>query len=294
MTIETRPQAGTPTIGIDVGGTFTDFVLHLPDGRMLFHKQPSTPRDPSEAVQKGLESLFDREPALRGAPMRLVHGTTIALNAVLQRKVARIALVVSAGTRDVLEIARIRLPTPFNIRSEKERSIVPRELVFEVGARIAADGRVSARPDDAELDALCEKLTKARIAAVAVMLLNSYIAPGPEAELAARIGVRLPGILVTQSAEIWPEVREYERAIVSCLNAQVHPLMQHYLDRLDERVGQRRRCRHDPVDVVGGRDAEHPQRARPADRYDVVRARLRCDRGRSNLPSIWHRSCDQF
>ena len=70
--IEKTPAAGTPTIGIDVGGTFTDFVLHLPDGRMLFHKQPSTPRDPSEAVQKGLESLFDREPALRGALPQMV------------------------------------------------------------------------------------------------------------------------------------------------------------------------------------------------------------------------------
>jgi N-methylhydantoinase A len=225
-----------PTIGIDVGGTFTDFVLQLPDGRMLLHKQPSTPHDPSEALQAGLEAVLAKEPGLKGGAMRIVHGTTIALNAVLQHKVADIAMVVSAGTRDVLEIARIRLPVPFNIRARREDPIVPRARVFEVSTRISATGAVMTDATDDEIDALCAKLAGCGVSAAAVMLLNSYIAPQPEADLAARIAARLPDMLITRSAGIWPEAREYERSIVACLNAQVHPLMQRYLSRLEDRV----------------------------------------------------------
>src|SRR5689334_19267915 len=110
MDTPTQPAA---TIGIDVGGTFTDFVLSLPGGRLVFHKEPSTPADPSLAVQAGLAHLRDTCPDLDGKSLRIVHGTTIALNAVLQRKVSDIALIVTRGTRDVLEIGRARLPSSF-------------------------------------------------------------------------------------------------------------------------------------------------------------------------------------
>jgi N-methylhydantoinase A len=229
-------EVAWPTIGIDVGGTFTDFVLQMPDGRMLLHKQPSTPADPSAALQLGLESLVAQEPSLAGAPMRIVHGTTIALNAVLQNKVAPIALVVSDGSRDVLEIARIRLPRPFDIRAQQEEPIVPRARAFEVATRISAAGALLKDTSDAEIEVLCAQLKATGVAAVAVMLLNAYIAPEAEARLAERIAARLPEILVTCSAGVWPEVREYERAVVACLNAQVHPLMQAYLSRLEDRV----------------------------------------------------------
>lgn len=229
-------EVAVPTIGIDVGGTFTDFVLQMPDGRMLLHKQPSTPADPSEALQSGLEALVSREPGLAGAPVRIVHGTTIALNAVLQQKVAPIALVVSQGSRDMLEIARIRLPRPFDIRAPREEPIVPRSRVFEVTTRIAATGSLIADADDSEIDALCQKIAQSGVRAVSVALLNAYVAPAAEAALADRIAARLPGLLITRSAGIWPEMREYERAVVACLNAQVHPLMQTYLSRLEGRV----------------------------------------------------------
>lgn len=229
-------EAGVPTIGIDVGGTFTDFVLQMPDGRMLLHKEPSTPADPSEAVQSGLNALARVAPELLESPTRIVHGTTIALNAVLQQKVPAIALVVSKGSRDVLEIARIRLPSPFNIRARQEEPLVPRARVFEVSTRITAQGALLAEADDAEIDELCRRISGTGVGAIAIMLVNSYLAPQAEIDLATKIQVRLPELLITRSAEVWPEVREYERAVVACLNAQVHPLMQDYLSRLEDRV----------------------------------------------------------
>ena len=173
---------------------------------------------------------------LKREPIRIVHGTTIALNAVLQRKVAAIALVVSTGTRDVIEIARIRMGSPFNLRNVKEAPIVPRDRVFEVPARMAADGRVLQEATEEEIDSLCAELSGARVDAVAIMLLNSYIDPRLEDDLAHRISQRLPAMLVTRSAAIWPEMREYERAVIACLNAQIHPLMSDYLARLQTRI----------------------------------------------------------
>lgn len=202
----------------------------------MLHKQPSTPHDPSEALESGLGALLEREPGLRDGPVRIVHGTTIALNAVLQHKVAEIALVVSQGSRDVLEIARIRQSSPFNIRAVRDEPLVPRGRVFEVGARISAVGTVTADPTDEELDALCGRIAGTGVGAVAVMLLNAYVAPDAERAFADRIAARLPEVLVTRSAGIWPESREYERAVVACLNAQVHPLMQGYLSQMRRRV----------------------------------------------------------
>ena len=213
--------------------TFTDFVALLPDGTLLAHKEPSTPSDPARALGRGLlKRLYAREPVLKREPIRIVHGTTIALNAVLQRKVAAIALVVSTGTRDVIEIARIRMGSPFNLRNVKEAPIVPRDRVFEVPARMAADGRVLQEATEEEIDSLCAELSGARVDAVAIMLLNSYIDPRLEDDLAHRISQRLPAMLVTRSAAIWPEMREYERAVIACLNAQIDPLMSDYLARL--------------------------------------------------------------
>lgn len=231
-----KRENAIPTIGIDVGGTFTDFVLQLPHGGMLLHKQPSTPDDPSEAVHDGLHALLCKEPRLRGGRMRIVHGTTIALNAVLQRKVSDIALVVSEGSRDMLEIARIRMRIPFNVRASRETPLVPRARVFEVTTRIGVNGALLSDAAQDEIDALCRKLERSGVGAVAITLLNSYLEPQPERDLGARIAARLPQLLITCSADVWPEVREYERTVAACLNAQVHPLMQRYLDRLGQRV----------------------------------------------------------
>ncbi len=227
----TRPgPTGQHRIGIDVGGTFTDFVLSPGgDGRLFHHKEASTPGDPSLAVERGIRALLDSAQLPPSAIGLVVHGTTIALNTVIQRKGAKLALVVSKGNRDVLEIARCRMPNSYNFFLSKEVPLVPRDLVFEVEARMLSDGSVRQGADAAELDDLAARLAAAEVEAVAVMLLNAYVDPGLEEEVASGLEQRLSGVLVTRSAGVWPEIREYERAMAATLNAYVHPLMDQYL-----------------------------------------------------------------
>jgi N-methylhydantoinase A len=220
-------------IGIDVGGTFTDFVMADLSGSMLaFHKEPSVPADPSAAVGRGLQALLTANHVAASEVELLVHGTTIGLNAIIQRRGARMALVVSKGNRDLLELARLRLPSSYDFTEPRERPLVPRNLVFEVSARIRSDGSTLTPPDRDEVTALVGALRAAKVDAVAIVLLNAYRNPSLEVALADALRAVLPGLLVTTSGTIWPEVREYERGLVAGLNAYIHPLMARYLDRL--------------------------------------------------------------
>ena len=146
------------------------------------------------------------------------------------------ALVVSKGNRDLLELARLRLPSSYDFTEPRETPLVPRNLVFEVSARIRSDGRVMSGLDLAEVDAIAEALRGEAVDAVAVVLLNAYRDATLEAALAHELQARLPGALVTSSGAIWPEIREYERGLVTGLNAYIHPLMERYFDRLQSRV----------------------------------------------------------
>ena len=227
-------------IGVDVGGTFTDFVLvdraDTSRPRLRFHKEPSVPEDPSAAVERGLRALVEAfDVSLRDVEL-VVHGTTIGLNAIIQRRGARMALVVSKGNRDVLELARLRLPSSYDFTAPRETPLVPRDRVFEVGARMRADGRVEARPDAGELEALAGELRRAEVDAVAVMFLNAYRDGSLERSVAGVIRAALPAVQVSESSTIWPEVREYERCLVAALNAYIQPLMSGYLERLEARV----------------------------------------------------------
>ena len=231
-----RP-AGRYRIGIDVGGTFTDFVMaDLAGGTLVFHKEPSVPADPSRAVADGIAALLARAGAAPADIALIAHGTTLALNAVIQEKGAPVALVVSRGNRDVMELARGRLPNSYNFRIGREKSLVPRENVFEIGARLMADGTIDADLDEGELDALAATLRARGFSAIAVMLLNAYRDARLEARVADGLRRRLPDTLVSASAALWPEQREYERALIAVLNAHVHPLMAGYLDRLAARL----------------------------------------------------------
>lgn len=228
---------GRYRIGIDVGGTFTDFVMaDLKVGGLVFHKEPSIPSDPSQAVANGVAALLERAGARASDIALIAHGTTLALNAVIQERGAPVALVVSRGNRDVMELARGRLPNSYNFRIGREKSLVPRENVYEVAARMMADGTVETDIDETELDALAADLKARGFSAVAVMLLNSYRDAGLEARVAEGLRRRLPDVLVSASAALWPELREYERALIAVLNAYVHPLMALYLDRLTQRL----------------------------------------------------------
>jgi N-methylhydantoinase A len=220
-------------IGIDVGGTFTDFIIADRDGGLRLHKEPSVPGDPSRAVANGLAAIGTLDPA---SVELVVHGTTIGLNAIIQRRGARLALVVSDGNRDVLELARLRLPSSYDFTAPRERPLVPRDLVFTVGARMRSDGTLLRDIDPAEVAAVAARIEAAGVEAVAIMLLNAYRDPSLEARLGAMLRAALPGVAITESARIWPEVREYERCLIAGLNASIAPLMASYLDRLRDRV----------------------------------------------------------
>src|SRR3989442_6058207 len=224
-----------PVVGIDVGGTFTDFAVAFPDG-LVFHKEPSEPQDPSLAVQRGLQALMTRQPSLARSPIRSVRGTTQGVNALLQGKGGPIALIVSMGMRDVLEIGRMRLPSAFDFRMAKQRVLVSRDKVFEINCRISGRGKTVNNATDEEISQLCASIDASGVKAVAVALLNSYIDPTLEQTLAERIQTRLPNLLITQSARIWPEIREFERCVAACVNAQIHPLFDAYLQTLEQRI----------------------------------------------------------
>ena len=224
-------------VGIDVGGTFTDFVLaDLATGSLTYYKEPSVPADPSMSVARGLAPLIERAGVAAGDVELILHGTTLLVNAIIQRRGARVALVVNKGFRDILEIGRTNMPNAFDYMAQKEEPLVPRDLVFEVLGRVRVDGEALSRPDAREIAAIVARLEEEQVSAVSVMLLHSYLHPAMEREVAAQLRERLPGVLVTESAQIWPERREFERTAVAIMNAYVHPLMDDYLNRLTERV----------------------------------------------------------
>ncbi|MBS7742760.1 MULTISPECIES: hydantoinase/oxoprolinase family protein [unclassified Chelatococcus] len=254
-------------IGIDVGGTFTDFVLADVVGRtLMFHKEPSVPSDPSLAVERGIASLLATHAIAAQDVELIVHGTTIGLNAIIQRRGARMALVVSKGNRDLLEIARLRLPSSYDFTEPREVPLVPRNLVFEISSRMKSDGTLLAPVDPAEIEDLAARLTAAKVDAVAIVLLNAYRSASLEIAVAEALRQRLPDVLVTESGVIWPEVREYERGLVAGLNAYIHPLMTRYFDRLKQRVSDKGVAA--PIYITannGGTLSLETARARPID-----------------------------
>ena len=188
-----------------------------------------TRRSPSRAGSR----ICSRSKAPRPGQIEVItHGTTIGLNSIIQERGCRVALVVSRGNRDVMELARGRLPSSYNFRVGREKALVGRRDVFEVAARSTADGTMLADVEADELDALAATLAARGYNAVAVMLLNSYVDPDLEKRVAEGLQARLDAVPVTASASLCPEVKEYERALVAVLNAYIHPLMSHYFDRL--------------------------------------------------------------
>lgn len=222
-------QKSGARIGIDVGGTFTDFVLSNPnDGSLTYYKEPSTPDEPSRALIEGLQSLLKKAGMTSSDVGTLMHGTTIGLNAIIQRRGATIALVVSKGYRDILEIARSRMPSSFDFHASKEEPLVPRLRILEIDARLSASGAVSKAADDAELDRVAAELKALGVDAAALVLINGYTTPSVEIDMAQKLSTKAGGLSITSAAAIWPEIREYERTLVACLNAYIQPLMQRY------------------------------------------------------------------
>ncbi|MGO4832126.1 hydantoinase/oxoprolinase family protein, partial [Rhizobiaceae sp. 2RAB30] len=233
----TEPSRPLLRIGIDVGGTFTDFVAaDRNGGRIVRHKESSTPADPSLSVALGLPALLEKAAASPADVELILHGTTLLVNGIIERRGARVGLLVSQGLRGILEIGRARLPSSHDFRVAKEEPLVTRDLVLETCARMRADGSIVARAEPAEIERLAEQFRAAGVEAVTVLLLHSYSHPELEEETARALENVLPDIPVIRSAAIWPERREYERSLVAVMNAYVQPMMNSYLDRLTERM----------------------------------------------------------
>lgn len=213
-------------VGVDTGGTFTDLVL-LQEGKIRVHKILSTPDDPSRAILQGLANLSAVENL-----DALVHGSTVATNAVLERKGVRTGLITTAGFRDVLEIGRQTRPKLYDLRVQKEPPLVPRALRIEVIERLNELGEVLIPLDEASLKAAIEQLQAANVEAVAICLLFSFANPAHERKVAGE--ARAAGFYVSASSEVLPEFREYERTSTVVLNAYVGPLIDRYLMRLEE------------------------------------------------------------
>ncbi len=217
-------------IGIDTGGTFTDLVV-FQQGNITVHKILSTPDDPSRAILQALEHLG----ILQQAGV-IVHGSTIATNAVLERKGVRTGLITTAGFRDVLEIGRQARPHLYDLRVQKVPPLVPRELRVEVVERLNRDGEVLVSLDKATVEEALNVLNAAGVASLAISLLFSFTNPEHERVVAERARAR--GFAVSASFEVLPEFREYERTSTIVLNAYVGPLMERYLGRLEELLPQ--------------------------------------------------------
>ncbi len=214
-------------VGVDTGGTFTDFVVL--DGRRLTRfKLPSTPEDPSRAVLEGLARILGK------APSRVVHGTTVATNALLTRRGGRVCLLTTEGFEDVLEIGRQARPGLYELEPRVAPPLVPRALRLGVRERLDERGRVLQPLDKAELLRLVRRVRAARPEAVAVTLLHAHLHPVHERRLARAL--RRAGLEVSVSHELAPEVREYERTVTTVANAYVQPVVRAYLDRLGRKV----------------------------------------------------------
>jgi len=224
-------------IGVDVGGTFTDFTLHDDgDGSVRFFKTPSTPRDPSQAIELGLAEMLAACGVAPGAVGYLAHGTTVATNIVIERRGARTGLLTTKGFRDVLELGRQARPSIYDYRVQKPPALVPRDRRAEVEERVMADGSVLTPLDAGSLEAAVEALAAAQVESVAICFLHCYARPEHEAIAKAAVLRRLPNAYVSVSSEILPEFREFERMSTTVVNAFVGPRMGGYLDRFSERV----------------------------------------------------------
>jgi len=215
-------------IGVDTGGTFTDFVFER-DGRLNLFKVPSTPSDPSLAIQQGLARIC-AETGSRLDRIEVVHGTTVGTNALLQRKGARVALVTTRGFEDVLVIGRQARPELYNLNAVKPRAVVDDGLRLGVRERVVATGEVLEPLNESDVRKLVRQLKRENVEAVAICLLFSFLHPEHEERIASALSSL--DVPLSISSRILPEYREYERTSTVVINAYLQPLMGRYLTRL--------------------------------------------------------------
>ncbi len=226
-------------VGVDVGGTFTDFfAFDDVSDRIVLHKVPSTPDAPAEAVIVGLRELERRYGIDLATVTRLSHGTTVATNALIERRGGKVALVVTAGFRDLIEIGRQIRPHVFSLQDDYPAPLVPRELRFETPERITANGAPLHALAPEALPKLVEAIGAAEPDACAVCLLFSFLNPSHETMVRDALAAAYPNMFLSISCEVQPEFREYERLSTTVLNAYLQPVIDRYLGDFAKRVGE--------------------------------------------------------
>ena len=217
-------------LGVDVGGTFTDFFLVDDDtGETWIHKVNSTPDDPSRAILTGIEALAPKMP---DGLSFLAHGTTVATNALIQRRGGRVALVTTAGFRDLIEIGRQTRPKIYDLKIDNPEPLVPRQHRFEIAERIDSKGEVDTPLAESELAGVIDEIRKCEAESVAVCFLFSFLNPSHERLVGEAIRKSLPHVEISLSSDIQPEFREYERLSTTVLNAYLQPLVGRYMNVL--------------------------------------------------------------
>src|SRR6266850_2584218 len=220
-------------LGIDIGGTFTDFALFdTKTGELVGLKVPSTPHEFAEAIRTGLTRLADEHAIDLREIGTVVHGTTIAVNTLIQRTGARLGLLVTEGFRDVLELQRLRMPNPFDLHGSRPLPLIPRARVAEIRERLRADGSIDTPLDESSVRAAVQHLTRGgqSVEGLVISLLHSYRRPAHEQRARAVAEAAVPGLPVTASSDVWPQAREYERTALAVLDAYVQPKVRRYLE----------------------------------------------------------------
>jgi N-methylhydantoinase A len=230
--------AGSTTyrVGVDIGGTFTDLILLGSDGSVRLNKVPSTPPEFSTGVITGLTELLAGAAISPAQLAGILHGTTVAANAILEGRGARTALVTTRGFRDVLEIGRLRRPALYDISWVKPVPLVPRRLRFELDLRISAQGQLEGEADPDQLEAVISQLRTHEVQSVAASFINSYARPDVELGVVEALRKHVP--YVTASVDISPEIKEYERTSTAVVNAYVQPIVANYIDHLVSELAQ--------------------------------------------------------
>ena len=229
--------SGRLRVTVDIGGTFTDLhVLEEHSGRQVAFKTPTTPDDPSAGLMQGIESASEQFGFSLDQVGTLIHGTTIATNAVLEDKLPRGALVTTTGFRDVLEIGRHVRHDVYAARAEERRVLVPRSRRFEIGGRISAAGEEIEALDEEAVRVLAQLIADAEVQTVAVCLLHAYANPSHELRVGELFAQVLGAGVVSLSHQVSPQLREYERTSTTVLNALLVPVVRGYLQRLTERM----------------------------------------------------------
>jgi N-methylhydantoinase A len=222
-------------LAVDIGGTFTDLVLDTGEG-LVTDKRLTTADAPEQAVLNGIEAVLERADVAPAEVALLVHGTTLATNALIERKGARTALLTTQGVRDVLETGYEKRFEHYDVFLDKPEPLVPRRWRFPVPERMSAAGEVLLPLDESAVRRLARRLQEENIQSVAVGFLHAYAFPAHERRAREILRQDAPGLRVTISSEVCAEMREYERFSTACANAYVHPLMARYLERLDDEL----------------------------------------------------------